>query len=90
MECSSSNASNKIPRSEWYVPNFLLKVLGIVGPNVIDCVLNTLNTGVMPCGLNETYICLIPKVKYPQKIIEYRPINLCNMSYKIMSKVLAN
>ena len=70
MECSSSNASNKILRSERYVPNFLSKVLGTVGPNVIDCVLNTLNTGVMPCGLNETYICLFPKVKYPQKIVQ--------------------
>ena len=52
--------------------------------------LNTLNTRVMPLGLNETFICLIPKFKSPQKIIEFRPISLCNVSYKIISKVLAN
>ena len=44
----------------------------------------------MPPGLNETFICLIPKDKSPQKITEFHPISLCNVSYKIISKVLAN
>ena len=52
--------------------------------------LNALNSGIMPCGINDTYICLIPKVKSPQKITEFRPISLCNVIYKIMSKILAN
>ena len=69
---------------------FFQKYWDIVGLDVINCVLNTLNSGVMPCGINETYICLIPKVKSPKKIMKYRPINLCNIIYKIISKVLAN
>lgn len=44
----------------------------------------------MPTCLNETYICLISKVNCPQKITEFRPISLCNVVYKIVSKVLAN
>ena len=71
-------------------PIFYQKYWDVVCTNVIDCVLHTLNTGVMPPGLNETFICLIPKVKSPQKITEFRPISLCNVSYKIISKVLAN
>jgi len=71
-------------------PIFYQKYRDVVGSNVINCVLNTLNSGIMPQGLNETYICLIPKVKCPQKIIEFRPISLCNVIYKIISKVLAN
>ena len=31
-----------------------------------------------------------PKVKSPQKITKFRPISLCNVIYKIMSKILAN
>ena len=37
----------------------------IVGPEAVNCVLSSLNSGRMPCSLNETYIFLIPKVKSP-------------------------
>lgn len=31
-----------------------------------------------------------PKSKIPQKITKFRPISLCNVIYKIISKVVAN
>ena len=71
-------------------PLFYQKYWDIVGPCVLDCVLQALNSGIMPRHGNETIICLIPKTKNPQKITEYLPINLCNVLYKIISKVLAN
>lgn len=40
--------------------------------------------------LNQTHIALIPKVKNPTKAAQFRPIALCNFSYKILSKVLVN
>ena len=33
---------------------------------------------------------MIPKTKNPQKITNYYPISLCNVIYKLISKVLAN
>ena len=80
----------KAPGPNGMSPIFYQKYWDVVGANVIDCVLEILNTGVMPCGVNETYICLIPKTKAPRKISEYRPISLCNVIYKIVSKILAN
>ena len=71
-------------------PIFFQQYWDVVGQSVVSCVSEILNTGVMPSGLNETYICLILKVSYPQKITEFLPINLCNVVYKILSKVLAN
>ena len=71
-------------------PIFFQRYWDIVGPNVVDCVLNTLRTGVIPYGLNDTYICLIPKVNCPQKMTKLRPISLRNVIYKLVSKVLAN
>ena len=57
---------------------------------MINAVLEFLNTGYMEPDLNYTYIVLIPKIKSPEKIFDHRPISLCNVIYKIISKVLAN
>ena len=80
----------KAPGPDGMSPLFFHQYWDVIGSDVISCVLKVLNSGVLPCELNETYICLIPKVASPKKIIEFRPISLCNVVYKIISKVLAN
>ena len=40
--------------------------------------------------INHTNIVLIPKVKDLEKMFDFRQISLCNVIYKIISKVLAN
>ena len=57
---------------------------------VVNAVLVFLNDGIMLPALNHTNIVLIPKVKNLKRMSEFRPISLCNVIYKIISKVLAN
>ena len=69
---------------------FFQKYWGIVGTDITNMVLNVLNHNLPMIALNKTNIVLIPKTAHPSKMTEFRPINLCNVAYKLISKTLAN
>jgi hypothetical protein len=69
---------------------FFKKLWPLIGDSVTREVLEALNSSVMPEGWNETTIVLIPKVNETEMITQFRPISLCNVLYKIISKALAN
>ena len=52
--------------------------------------LDFLNFGMCPPKFNDTKIVLVPKIKDPMHVIDYRPISLCNVVYKLTSKTLTN
>ena len=62
----------------------------MVGDSIATEVLNVLNSGPMPEGWNDTVVVLISKVKSPSRIKDLRPISLCNVVYKLLSKVISN
>ena len=69
---------------------FYQKFWHIVGNNVSSAVLEFLNFGIMIPEINYTHLVLIPKIKSPEKMTNFRLFSLCNVIYKIISKVLAN
>ena len=38
-------------------------------------------------SLNQNFLTLIPKVSSPGEVTHFRPISLCNVTYKIISKI---
>ena len=78
------------PSLDGMPPIFYHKFWPMVRPVVIKTVLDFLNLGITPPHFNETHIVLIPKVKEPKRVSDFRPVSLCNATYKIASKAIAN
>ena len=61
-----------------------------LGSDVSTTILHYLNSGILPQTLCHSFITLIPKVKDPKYVTEFRPISLSNVLYRIFAKVLTN
>ena len=81
---------SKSSRLDGMLPFFFQKYWHIMGENVTEALLSVQNTGHILNKMNFTHILLIPKIKAPQHMVDYRPINLSNGVSRIVSKVLAN
>uniref|UniRef100_A0A803PSV0 Reverse transcriptase n=1 Tax=Cannabis sativa TaxID=3483 RepID=A0A803PSV0_CANSA len=62
----------------------------VIGSNVTKIFLDILNNHADCRSIKKTLLCLILKIKKPHKVVDFRPISLCNVSYKIVAKCLAN
>ncbi|KAK9905261.1 hypothetical protein M0R45_000372 [Rubus argutus] len=80
----------KAPGQDGMSPIFYQKYWSVGGPNVVPECLRVLNGQCRVKELNHTLIVLILEVPDPKKVTEFRPISLCNVVYKLVSKVLAN
>lgn len=62
----------------------------MVGKSLIDFVISFLTTRVFRRGLNDTLLAIIPKVQYPELVSQLRPIILCNVGYKVITKAMTS
>ncbi|KAL5854197.1 hypothetical protein ACOSQ4_003999 [Xanthoceras sorbifolium] len=83
-------APSKAPGPDSLPALFFQKFWGVVGDKVVQALLAVLNYGADMGEISRAVVALIPKVKSPIRISDYRPISLCNVTYKLVAKVLAN
>lgn len=76
------------PGEDGFSGFFYQKFWHVVGPTVITEVRSFFSSSVLPPGWNQTQLCLIPKINNPTNMKDMRPISLCSVQYKIVSKIL--
>jgi hypothetical protein len=80
----------KAPGLDGISAAFFQKYWSTVQDDIIHMVRAFFISGFMLQSLNHTFITLIPKIPTPEKVSQFRPISLCNVTYKIIAKILVN
>jgi hypothetical protein len=80
----------KAPGPDGFPAHFFQRNWGVCGSDTILAVRRILSGEDSAEVINKTVLVLIPKVHDANNLFQFCPINLCNVLYKIASKVLAN
>lgn len=62
----------------------------VVGGEVIELIRRLWEQPEKIMELNRTLLVLVPKVNNPELVTQFRPIALCNVLYKGLTKILVN
>eukprot|EP00253_Pinus_taeda_P028879 PITA_28879 len=81
---------NKAPGPDGFSAHFYRICWEIIKIDLFRMVRGILRKAKVGGGINSTFLALIPKETNPRTFDRYRPISLCNTSYKIVAKLLAN
>lgn len=82
--------SGAAPGPDGFPAIFFKEFWSTVGEDLWMFVAAAVRDGVFDPILSKTLLCLIPKINIPKEIGHFRPISLCNVAYKILTKVLVN
>lgn len=80
----------KAPGLDGFPASFFQKTWGVTRPALVCFVKQVLEKREMPSEINESLMVLIPKEDKLASIKGFRPINLCNVCIKLVTKILIN
>nr|KAJ0198799.1 hypothetical protein LSAT_V11C600337540 [Lactuca sativa] len=81
--------SEKAPGPDGLTFKFIKTYWEIIKDDVMKFVFHFDKFGTFARGFNSTFISLVPKVKDPISLTDYRPISFMGCMSKIISKILA-
>lgn len=79
---------SKAPGPDGFTAKILQDNWALFGPSIPSEVHHFFSTGHMKAEISRTNLILIPKKDKALKVEHYRPISVCNVIYKIISKLL--
>ena len=80
---------DKSPGPDGWPVEFFLAFFDLMGGNLVMAVEQARLHGKVSGALNSTFLTLIPKCEKPLTFADFRPISLCNLVYKVISKLAA-
>jgi hypothetical protein len=90
LDALDSLGSTKAPRPDGFTTLFFKKYWDIVRDDVLQCIWLFFKRNFLQRIQNHSFISLVPKLSGSHTAHQFRPISLCNIVYKIISKILAN
>jgi len=89
-EAMAQLKDGKAPGPDGFTTNFFHEFWDLIKAEVWDLVEESRSMHWVLLALNSTFIALVPKEAASNRPEKYRPIALCNVIYKLISKVIAN
>jgi hypothetical protein len=80
----------KAPGPDGFTTDFFHHCWDIIGNDVWEVIEESRSSGQVLQAFNATFLTLIPKEERVTNPKQFRPIALCNVIYKIITKVIAN
>lgn len=80
---------DKAPGPDGMNARFLQTYWQELKPSIETEIKKFFQIGHMPPYIAKSNMILIPKIENPTQVTDYRPISICNVSYKIISKIIA-
>jgi hypothetical protein len=89
-EVLKSFAKDKSLGPNGWTVEFFIHFFDLVGDDLLDLVEDSRLHGSVNKSINMTFLTHIPKVNNPLSFGDYIAISLCNLCYKLISKIIAN
>ena len=84
-----STRSKILDPDEWTMELFF-EFFDITRKCLLEVMEESIVSGSISGALNSTFITLIPKYSHPEDLNDYHPISLCNLVYKLITKIIGN
>jgi hypothetical protein len=79
----------KAPGPDGFTPDFFHHCWSIIHEDVWEIIKDSRKSGQVLQALNATFLTLIPKENHTTSPAHFRPIALCNVIYKLLTKIIA-